>query len=173
MPRVLPSSLAACLMAVGLIATTSPVSGPASAADPAAGKATAEAVCAACHGGNGISVSGEIPKLAGQKAKYLAGQLEAFRGGARKNAVMNAVAVQLDDTEIENLAAHFAGLPAGPGQETSALFPELVGDRVTFPTDFKDRYTRYTTISFEKRKQVRHYYASPEAVAAARARGSG
>lgn len=171
MRKVLPISAAASA-ASSLMATTLLVLGTslsASAADPAAGKATAEAVCAACHGGNGISVGDAIPNLAGQKAKYLAGQLTAFRAGDRKNALMNAIAAQLDDTEIENVAAHFAGLPASPGQETSSLFPDLVGDRVNFPKDFKDSYSHYTTISFEKRKQVRHYYANPEAVAAAKA----
>ena len=38
------------------------------AQDLAAGKARAEAVCAACHGVNGVSVSDTIPNLAGQKA---------------------------------------------------------------------------------------------------------
>ena len=37
----------------------------AQAADVAAGKARAEAVCAACHGANGVSVSDNIPTLPG------------------------------------------------------------------------------------------------------------
>lgn len=141
-------------------------------ADATAGEATAAEVCAACHGVNGISVSEDIPNLAGQKGMYLTAQLKAFRGGERKNALMNAIASQLEDSEIENVAAFFAGLPASPGQGTSSLFPDLVGDLVSFPKDYKDSFTHYTTISFPKRKQVRHYYANPAALAAAKAGGA-
>ena len=141
-------------------------------ADTTAGEATAAEVCAACHGANGISVSDDIPNLAGQKRTYLTGQLKAFRGGDRKSALMNAIASQLEDVEIENVAAFFAGLPASPGQATSSLFPDLVGDLVTFPKGYRDTFTHYTTISFPKRKQVRRYYANPSALAAARAGGA-
>lgn len=142
------------------------------AADAEIGKAIAEEVCAACHGSNGISVSDDIPNLAGQKAKYLASQLNAFHDGSRKNALMNAIAIQLDDQAIDNVVTHYAGLPASPGQETSSLFPSLTGDKVTFPKDFKKTFTRYTTISFPKRNQVRHYYANAEALAAAKGDGN-
>lgn len=144
----------------------------AQAADAAAGKAIAEEVCAACHGASGISVSDDIPNLAGQKTKYLTAQLKAFHDGTRKNVFMNAIADQLDAAAIDNVAAHFAGLPASPGQDTSSLFPSLAADKVNFPSDFKATYTKYTTISFPKRKQVRYYYASPEALAAAKGDGN-
>ena len=138
----------------------------AAAADSEAGKDTA-AVCAACHGETGISVSDDIPNLAGQKAAYLVAQLTAFRAGVRKNALMEAVAGQLSDGEIETVAAFFAGLPGGSG--TSAPLPELAADRVTFPKDYRQSFTRYTTISFPERKQVRHYYANRAALEAAKA----
>ena len=38
----------------------------ANAADLEAGKTKVQAVCAACHGSNGVSVSDSIPNLAGQ-----------------------------------------------------------------------------------------------------------
>ena len=53
---------------------------PVLAADVAAGKAKVEAVCAACHGLNGISVTDAIPNLAGQKVAYLEAQLKALKG---------------------------------------------------------------------------------------------
>ncbi len=37
------------------------------AADIAAGKVTAGAVCAACHGANGVSTSPGVPNLAAQR----------------------------------------------------------------------------------------------------------
>ncbi len=144
--------------------------GTAAAADPAAGKAIAAETCAACHGENGVSVSDDIPNLAGQKTLYLTTQLEAFRGGERKNALMNAIAEQLSDAEIENLAAHFAGLAAGAGK--SEMLAHLAADRVTFPKDYRQSFTRYTTISFPKRKQVRHYYANATALQAAKRGGA-
>ena len=84
---------------------------PALAADPEAGREMA-AQCAGCHGEAGVTVDAEIPNLAAQKADYLEAQLEAFREGERSNPLMNAIAAQLDDAQIENLAAHFAA-PAG------------------------------------------------------------
>lgn len=139
------------------------------AADVAAGKALAEQVCAACHGANGVSVSALIPNLAGQKEKYLSAQLAAFKAGKRKNDMMNAIASQLNASEIENLAAFFGGLPGAPaGAATSQQLPNVAKTHVAFPGDYKGTYTKYTTIDFPDRKQVRYYYASPGAVAAAK-----
>ncbi|MFC6441443.1 cytochrome c [Bowmanella sp. JS7-9] len=85
----------------------------ATAGDVAAGKAKA-AVCAACHGANGISQIPMYPNLAGQKEQYLQLQLKAFRSGERKNAIMSGQAAALSDADIDNLAAYFASLnPAG------------------------------------------------------------
>ena len=78
------------------------------AADLAAGKAKAEAVCAACHGANGVSVADAIPHLAGQRVAYLESQLRALKDGSRKNPVMNAIATQLAPDDIANVAAYFA-----------------------------------------------------------------
>lgn len=139
---------------------------PASAADIVAGKAASE-VCAACHGANGVSVSDDIPNLAGQKARYLEGQLQAFKGGKRKNELMNAIASQLGDEEIANLAAFFSSQAGATGSDKSDLVAAIETTRVTFPGSL-DGYTRYTTISFESRKQVRHYYANDAALQAAR-----
>ena len=77
------------------------------AQDLAAGKARAEAVCAACHGANGVSVTDTIPNLAGQKSAYLQSQLRALKDGTRKNAIMGAIAAQLSAEDIVNVAAHF------------------------------------------------------------------
>ena len=61
--------------------------------------------CQACHGGDGISEGADVPNLAGQKPNYLVRQLEAFRSGERKSAVMAAIAAQLADADIRALAA--------------------------------------------------------------------
>ena len=81
-------------------------------ADIAAGK-TKSMVCAACHGANGISIIPDYPNLAGQKVKYLESAIKAYRDGERKNGIMSPMASGLTDTDIANIAAYFASLPAG------------------------------------------------------------
>ena len=88
------------------------LAGSASAADIAAGK-TKAAVCAACHGANGISIIPDYPNLAGQKVKYLESSIKAYRDGERKNPIMSPMASGLTDDDVANIAAYFASLPAG------------------------------------------------------------
>ncbi|QSX37682.1 c-type cytochrome [Shewanella sedimentimangrovi] len=82
---------------------------PAVAADAEAGKAKA-AVCAGCHGADGISFTPLYPNLKGQKAAYLEKQLHAFKDGSRTDPVMGPMAGPLSDEDISNLAAFYAGL---------------------------------------------------------------
>ncbi len=79
------------------------------AGDAAAGKAKA-ALCAACHGPEGVSGNDIWPNLAGQKPGYLIKQIKAFRDGSRKDPMMSPMAASLTDEDIDNLAAHFSGL---------------------------------------------------------------
>ena len=81
------------------------------AADIEAGRAKVQAVCSACHGQSGVSVSDSIPNLAAQRPPYLEAQLRALKEGTRKNSVMNAIASQLSAEEIANVAAYFGSLP--------------------------------------------------------------
>jgi cytochrome c553 len=140
--------------------------------DIEAGKAKASEVCAACHGANGVSVSAAIPNLAGQKAGYLGSQLSGFKSGARKNALMNAIAVQLSPADIDNVAAYFASLQgASAGTAMSEFLPNLRKTNISpanFPADYKTRYTHYATVNYPERPQVRHLYANDVALAAAR-----
>ncbi len=156
--------------ALVLLATLAFAVGTAAAApDPEAGRTKAEAACAACHGPAGISVSDTIPNLAGQKARYLESQLKALKSGSRKNDVMHAIAAQLSDDDIVDLAAHFAR-QKGP-DETGAKSPMLqaLSDvRMTFPINYRDSFVRYHTIDFPATGQVRHYFANREAAQAAR-----
>ncbi|MEM8844727.1 MAG: cytochrome c [Pseudomonadota bacterium] len=81
----------------------------AQAGDVEAGKAKS-AVCAACHGGTGISPTPIWPNLAGQKEQYLVAQMKAFRDGDRVNAQMAPMVQNLTDEDIDNLAAYYASL---------------------------------------------------------------
>jgi len=143
---------------------------PALAADPEGGREMA-AQCAACHGEAGVSVAANIPNLAAQKADYLTAQLEAFRAGERTNPLMNAIAAQLEDGQIENLAAHFAALPGAAPEAVGTMSAALAGTRPHFPADYAASYTRYHTIDFPETKQVRYYWANEAALEAARAGG--
>ena len=87
------------------------LSAPVLAQDAVAGK-TKAAVCAACHGAEGVSVIPDYPNLAGQKVKYLETSIKAYRDGQRKHAVMSPMAAGLSDTDIQDLAAYFSSLSA-------------------------------------------------------------
>jgi cytochrome c553 len=80
-----------------------------SAADIKAGKAKA-AVCAGCHGPEGISFIPSYPNLKGQKSAYIIKQMNDFKKGLRKDPVMTAQAKMLSDEDIVNIAAFYQSL---------------------------------------------------------------
>ena len=138
------------------------------AADIEAGKAKAATVCAACHGAAGVSVDDATPHLAAQRSGYLEAQLKAFKEGARKNPLMNAIAAQLSPEDMANLATHFASQPAAVAGAKSALLPNLAKTHVTFPEGYKDTFVKYHTINFPATRQVRYYFANNVAAQAAK-----
>jgi len=82
------------------------------AGDAAAGKAKA-ALCASCHGANGVALMPAYPNLAGQNEPYLVSSLKAYRDKQRNGgmaAIMQMQAANLSDEDIDNIAAHFASL---------------------------------------------------------------
>jgi len=147
----------------------------AQAADIEAGRAKVATVCAACHGADGVSVSDTIPNLAAQRAGYIENQLNAFKQGSRRAAsptspaaTMAAIAAQLNAADIANVAAYFASLP-GPASGTKSEFlPAVAKSRVAFPEGYQQSFVKYHSINFPGAKQVRHYYANPAALKAAR-----
>jgi cytochrome c553 len=69
--------------------------------------------CAQCHAFNGVSdASGAFPRLAGQSAFYLAGQLRDFASGMRASAIMSPVAKALSPDDIADVTAYFAAMEA-------------------------------------------------------------
>ena len=82
-----------------------------SAADKVAGEQLS-ANCVGCHGQKGQSSNGQWPNLAAQPVLYLVNQLNAFKSGQRNNPVMQAMASNLTDENITNLAVYYSGLPA-------------------------------------------------------------
>ena len=68
----------------GLVAVAAALA-PASqaAADAALGKAKVQAVCAVCHGLDGIGKNPDVPNLAGENQQYIQKQLKAFRSSLK------------------------------------------------------------------------------------------
>jgi len=104
-----------------VLAATLSVSTNVQAAGDAAAGQTKAAVCAACHGAQGISAIPMNPNIAGQVPGYIAAQLKAFKSGERVNAIMAGQSAILSDEDMVNLDAYYASLPA---KVTSALTDE-------------------------------------------------
>jgi cytochrome c553 len=67
--------------------------------------------CAGCHGPTGKSSNAQRPNLAAQQAEYLINQMNAYKNGLRTNPMMQSMALNLKSSDIEDLAAFYAGLP--------------------------------------------------------------
>ena len=140
------------------------------AANIEAGKDLAAAVCAACHGANGVSVSDALPNLAAQRAAYIEAQLKLYKDATRKapgatspTLTMQAIAAQLSAEDIANTAAYFASLPGATAGAKSPQLPNLAKTGVTFPEGYKEAFTKYHTLNVPATKQVRYYYANKAA----------
>jgi cytochrome c553 len=83
--------------------------------------------CTMCHGERGMSEANS-PNLAGQYASVIYKQLIDFQTGARTNAVMSPMAVNLSDQDMRDLAAYYASLPRPPAQRkvSASLAPPIV-----------------------------------------------
>jgi len=140
---------------------------PTNGADLESGKALAATVCSACHGANGVSVGSQIPHLAGQRPAYLTSQLEAFKAGTRKNALMAVIAPQLSADDVANVAAYFAAQPGAAPDAKSSLPAEIANNHVNLPRKLGPAYTRYLLKNYPDTKQLAVYYANKVALQAA------
>jgi cytochrome c553 len=66
------------------------------------------AVCVACHGDNGVGITGQYPTLAGQHADYIEQALHEYRKGGRKNPIMGTFANQIKEEDIRVLARYYS-----------------------------------------------------------------
>jgi cytochrome c553 len=111
------------VMAASSIAVQAAEGKPSSKADPAKGEAiytngdTARNImsCASCHGAAGNSTIVQNPKLSAQHEAYLVKQLTEFKGPARNNAVMTAIAKPLTDEDMKNVGAYLSKQQSKPG----------------------------------------------------------
>jgi cytochrome c553 len=98
-------------------APAAPAAAPAKVVKPdlVAGEAKFTALCAACHGADGNSGTPVNPKLAQQHPEYLVKQLQEFKSGVRKNAIMQGFASQLSDADMKNIAFWATTQKSKPG----------------------------------------------------------
>ena len=79
------------------------------------GEASFGAVCASCHGADGNSATPAYPKLSQQHPEYLVKQLQEFKAGKRKNAIMQGFASALSEDDMRNISYWAASKKAKPG----------------------------------------------------------
>lgn len=104
-----------------VLATNAGAAGDQPAAGNAAAGQTKAATCAACHGADGNSVSPQFPKLAGQNADYIVRELQRFKSGERKNAIMSGMAAPLSEQDMLDVAAWFSSQTVKPGEADPSL----------------------------------------------------
>jgi cytochrome c553 len=100
-------------LAAAEMATSATAQTPAPAGDAAKGREKI-AMCQGCHGIDGWRTAFpevySVPKIAGQHSEYIVGALKAYRSGDRSHPSMRAIAAQLSDADMSNLAAYYGDL---------------------------------------------------------------
>ena len=107
-------------------AADEPAAAPAAAAkpakpDPAKGDTIFNATpansqsCASCHNADGNSAIAANPKLAQQHPEYILKQLQEFKSGKRKSAIMKPYASALSDEDMRNIAWFVGSKTVKPG----------------------------------------------------------
>ena len=97
--------------------------GAVQAGNPEAGKEKSR-TCAACHGPDGNSAAADFPKLAGQHYDYLLKTLKDYKSGVRKNAIMAPQVANLNQRDMEDLAAYYSHQQGLVTRKNSYLVPK-------------------------------------------------
>lgn len=136
-----PSPLLRTLRSLAAIGLLVPM---AALADAVAEPPTAAVGCADCHGKAGVSTESDVPTIAGQSAAYLEATMGDYRDGnrpcpeskyragdtARAPTDMCKISKALSETEITEVAAHFAALPFVRAKQTFDPAKAAVGKKV-------------------------------------------
>lgn len=117
--------LSGWMLSAGAALAADPVAGsadsvvapePAAVAAPIVGNATVGKqkafMCKGCHNNQGYKTAYpkvyEVPRLGGQHAEYIVSALGQYRSGERSFATMRAMAANLSDQDIADLAAYYS-----------------------------------------------------------------
>jgi cytochrome c553 len=94
---------------------------PAAAAGNAATGARKNYQCQGCHGVADWKTAFPelymVPKLGGQKGEYIVAALKAYKSGERDHQTMRAIAADLSEQDMQDLAAYYAEQPATTAQQ--------------------------------------------------------
>ena len=96
----------------------SSLAAPTKAELSARGQQIAGAVCVACHGLDGMSAVSANPNIAGMPAQYIAKQLEHFKSGQRKNALMQGMSANLSESDMKALGQYYFMQRAKPNAKS-------------------------------------------------------
>ena len=61
----------------------------------------------------------QVPKLGGQHPAYIAAALKAYKKGERDHPTMRAIASDLSDKDMEDLAAYYGAAPAAAAADAT------------------------------------------------------
>ena len=93
--------------------------------------------CASCHSADGNSSIAANPKLAQQHPEYILKQLQDFKSGKRKSAIMKPFASALSDEDMRNVAYFVGSKKIKPGfakdKDTVALGEKIFRGGVAGP----------------------------------------
>ncbi len=107
---MLPTNCKCTLLLAVLALTFARTAGAGDAGDAQAGLNKA-AMCQGCHGIEGYRMAFpevyHVPRLGGQHPGYIAKALQGYKSGSRSNATMRAIAAQLSEKDIADLAAYY------------------------------------------------------------------
>jgi cytochrome c553 len=109
-------------LSTGVIVLAFSCAGLAHAGNPEAGKEKSRP-CAACHGPDGNSPAPNFPRLAGQHYDYLVKSLRDYKTGARKNAIMAPQVANLNQRDLDDLAAYYSEQHGLVTRKNSYLVP--------------------------------------------------
>lgn len=77
--------------------------------------------CQGCHGivdwKTAFPEVYRVPKLGGQKPDYIVAALKAYKKGERDFATMRAIASELSDQDMADIAAYYAAQGAASGEK--------------------------------------------------------
>ena len=94
---------------------------PVQAAGDAAAGAKKNYQCQGCHGIPGWKTAFpelySVPKLGGQKPAYIAAALRSYKKGERDHPTMRAIAADLSDQDIEDIAAYYGAAPTSTAEK--------------------------------------------------------
>ena len=69
------------------------------------------AICASCHGEDGIPIEADYPIIWGQQYYYLYVQLKDYKAGRRANDIMEPIAAEFEKEQMQALAKYFSEKP--------------------------------------------------------------